>query len=185
LYILKPYAIIDNVKRILIIGHPGAGKSTFAAELGKVVKLPLIHLDKEFWQPGWIETPKNEWRQLIEAIVQSDEWIIDGTYDRTLDIRLLRADTVIIFDYSRYLCLWRICKRIIASYGKVRPDMADDCPERIDLGFLKWAWNYRRDHNPIIYKCLQDYFNNGNVIVFKKPANSIQFLNEVRFKNKM
>ncbi len=168
-----------DVRRILVIGHPGAGKSTFTSNLGMKIRLPVIHLDKEFWRPGWVETPMNEWRKRTEMMVNRDEWIIDGTHDRTLDIRLLRADTVIFLDYSRYLCLWRILKRIVTSFGEVRPEMADGCPERIDLGFLRWVWNYRRDHYPIISECLQTYYANGKMVVLKNPADALQFLNEV------
>ena len=166
------------MKRILVIGHPGAGKSIFTSKLGMKTGLPVIHLDQVFWRPGWVQTPKNEWRQQTEMLVDRDEWIIDGSYDRTLDIRLMRADTVIFLDYPRFLCMWRVVKRIAGSFGKVRPDMADGCPEKIDLGFLRFVWNYRRDRYPIVLKCLQTHYANGDLIVFKHPANAMQFLNE-------
>ncbi len=167
-----------EVRRILVIGHPGAGKSTLASNLGMKTGLPVIHLDKEFWRRGWVQIPKNEWRQRTEILVNRDEWIIDGSYDRTLDIRLLRADTVIFLDFSRYLCLWRVSKRIVTNFGEVRPDMADGCPERIDLGFLKFVWNYRRDRYPIVSECLKTHYADGTIVVLKNPTDAIQFLNE-------
>ncbi|MDH4158233.1 MAG: hypothetical protein OEW00_13255 [candidate division Zixibacteria bacterium] len=112
-------------------------------------------------------------------MVSRDKWVMDGTYDRTLDIRLPRADAVIFLDYSRYLCLWRVLKRVVTNFGEVRPDMAVGCPERIDLGFLRWVWNYRRDRYPIISECLQTYYANGNVAVLKNPADAVQFLDKV------
>lgn len=141
--------------------------------------MPVIHLDKEFWQPGWGQIPKDEWRHRTEVLVGRDEWIIDGSYDRTLDIRLLRADTVIFLDYPRHLCVWRVLKRIASSFGKVRSDMAEGCPEKIDLTFLRFVWNYRRDRYPIVRECLQNHYANGHLFVFKHPAYAAQFLADV------
>jgi len=167
------------VKRILIIGHPGSGKSTFATELGDILQLPVIHLDREFWQPGWQPTGRDVWRKRVGALSNSDTWIIDGTYDSTLDIRLPRADTVFFMDYPRYFCMWRIFKRYVTNFRRVRSDMADGCPERIDTEFLKFTWNYHRDHFPKIHNCLRKYYANGEQIVFKNPANTREYLREI------
>jgi adenylate kinase family enzyme len=165
------------MKRVLIIGSSGAGKSTFAIELGKKLNLPVIHLDKEFWQPGWIETPRDVWSKRVGELVKGAEWIIDGTYDRTLDVRLPHADTVFFLDYPRHLCLWRTLKRIVSSFGHVRGDMAEGCPEKVDLGFFKWVWNYRRDRYPKINECLRKYFAHGNLVVFRSPIDAMRYLN--------
>jgi adenylate kinase family enzyme len=164
------------MKRVLIIGSPGAGKSTFATQLAEKTNLPLIHLDREFWQPGWVQTPADEWRQKVADLTTGENWIIDGSYDGSLDIRLPRADTVIFLDFPRYLCLWRITKRIFTGFGKVRSDMADGCPEQLDIGFFKWAWNYHRDHYPQIQEKLKDFFSDGKLIVLKNPAEVSAFL---------
>lgn len=162
-----------------MIGSSGAGKSTFAAELGRIVNLPVIHLDKEFWRPGWVMTDSDKWRERVSELVASDEWIVDGSYDGSLDIRLPRADTVVFLDYPRYLCFWRIFKRVATSLGHVRFDMAEGCPEQVDLGFIKWVWNYRRDHYPRIHEMLEKHFNKGNLILLKSPSEVQRFLNEL------
>ena len=173
-------AIIIAVGRILVIGYPGAGKSTFATELGKLTGLPVIHLDREFWQPGWVQKPKDLWREHTRLLADRDEWIMDGSYDHTLDIRLQRADKVIFLDYSRYLCLWRVIKRVMTNHGTVRSDMADGCPEKIDLAFLKFVWNYRRDRYPIVHKHLNDHYATGELIVLKNPAETRAYLSSLR-----
>jgi adenylate kinase family enzyme len=167
------------MKRVLVIGSSGAGKSTFAVELGRLINLPVIHLDKEFWLPGWVMTERDEWREKVSELVARDEWIIDGSFDSSLDIRLPRADTVLFLDYPRYLCFWRIFKRVVTSLGYVRFDMAEGCPEKPDLSFIKWVWNYRRDHYPNIHEKLEKYFNNGDLIILRSPADAKRFIDEL------
>jgi adenylate kinase family enzyme len=171
--------ILTQMKKISVIGSPGAGKSTFAAELGWITQLPVIHLDKEFWQPGWVEMPREEWRERVSALVEADNWIIDGTYDNSLDIRLPRADAVIFLDFPRYLCIWRICKRFITNFGRACFDMAEGCPEILDWSFLKWVWNYRRDHYPKIHEYLLKYFPHGSLFVLKNQAEVRRFIQDL------
>lgn len=128
------------MKRVLIVGSAGAGKSTFSRRFAPVVGLPLVHLDQEFWQSGWVESERPDFDKRLSDILARDEWVIEGSYHRTLPMRLARADTVIHLDYRRMLRMVRIAKRVITSYGKVRFDMADGCPEKVDLSFLGFAW---------------------------------------------
>ncbi|MHC0064340.1 hypothetical protein ACWATR_15805 [Nostoc sp. UIC 10890] len=82
------------MKKILIIGSGGAGKSTLARELGTILGLEVIHLDVWYWNPGWVETPKTKWQSIIQDLTLRESWIMDGNYSGTLDIRLSVADTV-------------------------------------------------------------------------------------------
>lgn len=84
--------------RVLVIGISGAGKSTFSRALANATGLPLIHLDKEFWQPGWVQTPRLNWRAKVTELAAGERWIMDGNYDSSLDLRLPRADTALWFD---------------------------------------------------------------------------------------
>jgi len=180
LRICRLFATINQVKRILVIGHPGSGKSTLATALSEAFALPIIHLDKEFWQPGWIKMPEDKWQEKIRTLIAQDRWIMDGTFDRNLEIRLPRADTVIFLDYSRYICLWRIFRRIISYYGRVRPDMTEGCPEKLDFVFLNFVWNYRRDRYPMINKCLRGNHSNFNLIVLNNPSETANFMRSLR-----
>ena len=138
----------DGVRRVLVIGCSGAGKTTFAVELAARTGLPLVHLDKEFWRPGWTMPPRSEWRARVAELIAQPAWILEGNFDSSLDLRLPRADTVIWFDMPRHLCLRRVAKRIVTTHGKVRPDMGPGCPEKIDFAFLKWIWNFNRTERP-------------------------------------
>lgn len=127
----------------MIIGPCGAGKSTVSRALAARLRLPLVHIDQLNWLPNWVDGGPDRLRRLLEQEVARDRWLIDGNYGGTMDVRLRRADTVIYLDYPLPLCLWRLVKRIVGSYGRRRPDMAEGCPERIDPEFLLYVigWN--------------------------------------------
>jgi adenylate kinase family enzyme len=130
------------MRKVLVIGSGGSGKSTFANELAAVTGIEVIHLDREYWRPNWEKTPSEEWEARVSAMLKAESWIIDGNFGGTRETRIRAADTVIFLDLSRYICLYRILKRTIKFHGQSRPDMAAGCDERFDLEFLIWIWNY-------------------------------------------
>lgn len=144
------------MERILIIGCGGAGKSTLARQLGEKLGLPVIHLDKRWWKPGWVESTPEEFDEKLAAELEKPRWIMDGNFNRTMPQRLSKCDTVIYLDFSRVACLLGVLKRVITTYGKVRPDMGEDCPERLDLDFLKWVWYYNRNNREKNYRLLNE-----------------------------
>ena len=169
------------MQRVLVIGISGAGKSTFARRLAERTGLPLIHLDREFWQPGWKITPEPEWRIKVAALVARDAWIIDGGYSASLDLRLPRADTVFWFDYPRGRCLRRIAWRIATTYGRVRPDLGEGCPEKIDWEFFRWVWNYPARSRPRVEAMLAEHMpDDARLVVVKHDADAQRVLGGVR-----
>ncbi len=162
-------------QRIMIIGSPGSGKSTLAVKLGEITGLSVIHLDSKFWNAGWIETPKDEWRERQKELLKGDRWIVDGNYGGSLDIRLERADTVVFLDYRRGLCLFRVIKRCALNIGRTRPDMAEGCLEKIDLPFLKYVWRFNKGPRSRIIDKLNDY-GGINVIALTRPREAEDFL---------
>jgi adenylate kinase family enzyme len=143
------------MKKILVIGPGGAGKSTLASQLGELLNIEVLHLDKFYWHPGWIEMPKSEWLKTVEELLSRESWIMDGNYSGTLDIRFQACDTVIFLDMPRTLCLWRVSKRAMMYRNKSRPDMADGCNEKLNLEFLLWIWNYPRRTRPKVVRMLE------------------------------
>lgn len=134
------------MERILIIGCSCSGKSTLARTLGQRLDLPVTHLDQLWWKPGWETCSREEFDEKLERVLQERRWIIDGNYSRTIGQRLPKCDTVIYLDFSRWRCLWGLVQRLTQSAGHVRPDMAPGCPERFDLDFVKWIWNFNKNN---------------------------------------
>jgi adenylate kinase family enzyme len=136
------------MRRILLIGSGGAGKSTMATRLGAMLGLPVIHLDAHYWRAGWVATPADEWRAHVADLASGDAWIMDGNYGGTMEQRLAACDTVIFLDLPRTVCLWRILRRTIRFAGRSRPDMTPGCPERLTWEFAWWVWTYPTRRRP-------------------------------------
>lgn len=164
------------MQRVLVIGIPGAGKSTLSSALAARAGLPLIHLDKEFWRPGWTETPRVEWRPRVAALAARERWVMDGNFDSSLDLRLPRADTLVWFDYPALRCLWRASTRVVRSYGTVRPDMAEGCPERFDFDFLQYIWRFNRIQRPRIMAHIAGHGRHLEPIVIRRDGEARAFL---------
>jgi adenylate kinase family enzyme len=131
--------IVVTMKRVIIVGGPGSGKSTLARKMGDITGLPVIHIDHIHWQPGWIERSSAEKDRLTREVHDRDSWIFEGGHYRTLDERLLRADTFIWLDFTVWLRFWRVITRTLRDLGKNRPDLPENCPERLNFETLKFA----------------------------------------------
>ena len=165
------------MERIMIIGCGGAGKSTLARQLGEKTGLPVVHLDKLFWRPGWVSLSREEFAAVHRAAIAGERWIMDGNFDRTIPERLARCDTVIYLDFSRLTCLLGVAKRVLTTYGKVRPDMGDGCPERIDWEFLKWVWNFNKNKRERYHRLLREA--EAKVIILKNRRQVRKFLGSI------
>lgn len=170
------------MNRVIVLGSAGSGKSTLSRKLSKILNLPIIHLDKYFWKANWVPTPNEEWDKFVENLTMEEQWIIDGNYSRTMDIRIKRADLIIYLDIPRWLCLYQLLKRRIIYHNKTRPDMNEGCPEKIDFQFIKWVWNYRRRNRIETLEKLEQVKNQKQVIIVKKrkQAAEINLANQSR-----
>ena len=164
------------MKKILVIGSGGAGKSTFAKQLGERLKLNVIHLDALYWKPGWIEPPKDEWAATIDELLTREAWIMDGNYSSTMERRLAACDAVVFLDLPPHVCLWRVLMRLRQYHSLTRPDMAAGCYEQFNWQFLLWVWNYRRRSRPKIVQLLKRFENHVQVIWLRSPAEVTQYL---------
>ena len=168
------------MKKIALIGSGGSGKSTLARRLGEELNIEVYHLDALFWKSNWIPTTKEEQRKVQNELVSKEEWIIDGNYNGTMDIRLNAADTIIFIDISRLICIYRVLKRMIRYRWKSRPDMAEGVIERLDFDFLKWVWDYPKTKKPNVLRELEQLPNDKNVIILKSSRDVRLFLEKVK-----
>lgn len=156
-------------QRIMVAGCSASGKSTFARELAEYTQLPLIHLDREYWLPGWVEPDKADWREKVSVLVERERWVMDGNYSGTWDLRLPRADLVIYLSYPLWLILWRATKRQFSFRGEVRPDMAPGCPERFNWEFYHFVilcyFTRKRNH----LRRLSGWEGKPEVLIFRSP----------------
>lgn len=166
--------------KIIIVGSGGAGKSTLARQLGEVTGLPVIHLDAHYWQPGWVETPREEWVRINEGLVAGERWIIDGNYGGTMAMRVAAAQTIIFLDLPPIICLWRVLKRRVMYHGKTRPDLNEGCVEKIDWEFLKWICiDYPRNTRKRLLERLAQHRDEKQIIILRSPGEVALFMRTV------
>ena len=134
------------MERIMIIGCPGSGKTTLALALKEKLGLPLIHLDQLWWKGNWENVTREEFDSRLAMAVNMENWIIDGNFSRTIEMRLQRCATIIYLDFDRWECLQGVIHRVIRNYGKTRPDMGGNCKERFDWDFMKYIWNFNEQN---------------------------------------
>jgi adenylate kinase family enzyme len=131
-------------RRVLVVGSAGAGKTTLALRLAVALALPVIHLDCEYWRPGWQHTPPQEWPGRVDDLVAREAWVMDGNYGGTLERRLARAHAAVFLDVPRLTCLRRVVRRSWRYRGRPGPGLPPGCPERLEWQFLVWVWNFER-----------------------------------------
>jgi len=168
------------MKKIIIIGAPGVGKSTLAGILHDIARLPVIYLDALYWKPVWRGISKAAWVTLQQELVQGEEWIIDGNYQSTVDIRLQAADTIIFLDMPRYLYVWRVIKRQFFSWRKYRPDIGEGCVQKITWRYLYELWNFPTESRKLLLEKLLMVSNKKHVIQLTSRDEVSHFVRNMR-----
>ena len=169
------------MKRILIIGNAGSGKTTFAKALAEKTQLPLIHLDKLFWCGEWEHLSRDEFDAALQIELEKSEWIIDGNFSRTIPHRLKYCDTVIYFDLPTITCLWGSTVRVVKNYGKSRDDMGGNCPEYFDkqkVSLYKAIFFFNRKHRKRYRKLLEEQADK-KIVIFKSRKQAYSYLNSL------
>ena len=169
----------SNLQKILVIGCCGAGKSTFSKKLQSILNLELIHLDQYYHKPNWEEPKQEEWEKTVNSLVQKPSWIMDGTYNRTMDVRIKSADTIIYLDYPTLKCFWRVIIRILKHHGVARPDMANGCKEQFDLEFLHFVATFNYKNRIGIINKLNLIKNKKKVYILKTDKQADKFLAQI------
>lgn len=166
------------MQRVLVMGSSGSGKSTFARGLANLTGLPFVSLDALYWQPGWQPAEPDVFGPRVAEAADAPRWVMDGNYvsSGAGELRRQRADTVIWFDLPRYVCMTGIMKRVIGSYGQVRPEMAPGCPERIDLEFIRYVWTYRHQQRPKLLEYFEGLRADQDLICFNSRKQADGYL---------
>jgi adenylate kinase family enzyme len=162
------------MKRIIVIGCPGSGKTTFAKRLAELAKLPIYHLDAIWHKPDKTHIPREEFDGRIREIFNEESWIIDGNYRRTIEMRVEAADTVFLFDLPKEVCL----EGALARIGVVRADMPWR-EEELDPAFRQQIESFAENTLPEIYEILGRYENEKKIIIFKSRDEADDFLKNI------
>jgi adenylate kinase family enzyme len=142
------------MRRVVVLGRGGAGKSTLACRLGAALDLPVIELDKHFWPPDLTPMPKDRWADVQRDLITPDRWILDGDlgpYD-VLPVRLRAADTVIVLNFPLWRCAWRALRR-----------------SREPLAFWRWLVSYRRTALPVVMAAITEHATQAELHVLRTP----------------
>ena len=167
------------MKKIIVIGSPGAGKSVFSQKLKEVTNLPLYHLDMLYHKKDGTHISKEELEEKLKIIFKEEQWIIDGNYQRTLELRLKECDAVFLLNYPTEICI----KGAESRVGTKR----DDFPwveEKLDEEFKKIITDFKKTKLPEIYRLLDKYKDNKDIIFFKTREESDNYIkNLIRYYN--
>lgn len=167
-------------QRILILGPSGAGKSPLARRIGERLGLPVVHLDRINWNPGWVQTEVGRFRERVAEAVKGDSWVMDGNYTTHLDLRLPRAEAIIWLDLPRHVYFSRAVWRLIQNYGRSRDDIGPGCPERFELSFFTdWVWTYPTRSRARHAEVLASLPPGIRGIILRSPVEVAKFTNNV------
>jgi len=162
------------MKKVIVIGCPGSGKSTFSRALHKETGIPLYHLDMLKWNADKTTVSKEVFHDRLNLVLSENEWIIDGNYASTMELRMSVCDTVFFLDYPLEVCLSGIKER----QGKPRPDMPWIETED-DEEFLEFIRSYNTQSRPNVMELLEKY-KEKNIVIFKSREEADEYLNNIR-----
>jgi adenylate kinase family enzyme len=168
---------LKKSKKICLFGCPGSGKSTLSKELSKILGLKVYHLDNIYWKPNWISISREEFNNKLKNLLREDSYIIEGNYNRTLDLRLEECDFAIYLDFNRLTCLFSVIKRYFQYKNKTRDDITAGCNEALDKEFIKYVWFFNKNHKKNYYHKLKNI--DKDYIILKNRREVRNFLKKI------
>lgn len=170
---------LNNINRIAIVGAPGTGKTTLAKNLGKIYKLPILHLDHIHYKENWILRDTEERNKIIIEESQKEKWILDGTFIDTLQERVDKADLVIFLDFPRTTQLKGIFERRIKHMGKKKIEIP-----KLDMSFILYVFTYNKERRKHIVDILSKK-EKSKIIVFQKRSDLDNWLRNKFIENNL
>jgi adenylate kinase family enzyme len=164
------------MRRIAVIGATGVGKSTLAAELGRLLGLPVHHLDALYWGDTWTPPSPDDWEALQDRLLAGEAWVIDGNFSASLSRRLAAADTVVYLDASRLTATMRATKRRLFHRWHPAPGVAGGARPMFDLQLLRWIWAFPRENRPGLLEQLADPAIADKAVILRNRRDVRRFL---------
>lgn len=160
-------------KKFALIGLPGSGKSTFASKLGRILDIPVHHLDQHMFEPDGKKKDKQEFIEIQKAMLKEETWVVEGCSFSTFEMRFAQADILIYFHFSRFVCFFRLFKRLF-NYTK------DFCGLRVvTWEILKYTWNFDKEKRARIEELRQKY-PQTEFLILRNQKDADFFLKTVR-----
>lgn len=144
------------MKRICLVGACGSGKTVLAREIARRSGLPLFHLDQIYWQSGWKGLDMEEYARRHAELIAQERWILDGNFSSTYTPRFRKADEILFFDLPGRKGFWQAMWRTTRYWRRVRPDMPQGCPDRFNLDFIRYSWNFNEEIRPKILHAVEE-----------------------------
>ena len=171
---------IRDYKKIIIIGGSGSGKSRLAKHIAELTSYPLCHLDNVFWKPGWVKSSKEEFIKKQQEIMNTENWIIDGAYNSTLEMRFAAADLIILLDINRIVSIISAAKR----HGNKRSDLPEYLDENTIFGkdffeLCNYIWSYRKTGRKVVM-ALRDKYSDKTFLHIKSRREAKRLVRDWR-----
>ena len=165
------------MRRIVVAGSQGSGKSRLSLALGAKLGLPIIHLDTLYWRPGWKPSETGDFRARVAKAIEGEGWIVDGSFSGLcLDLTIGRADCFVLLDRPRWLCVWRVLQRSAFQRRGMRSDLPEGCPEQFDWDLVGQTWRWPVERRPQIEAERQKYGASVPVVRLRTDREVATFL---------
>jgi len=166
--------------KILILGSPCSGKTTFSKSLGNILNIKVYSLDWLFWRPNWKKTSKSERISILKELYKNEkQWIIEGNYNNVLEYQLKHSKTVILLNFSRYTCLVRLLKKKFSHIIGKRFEVAPGCMDKIDWKYIKSIWLYPSRDLAVLNTIIENSKCSFEMILLNNPSDLNIFMDKI------
>jgi adenylate kinase family enzyme len=173
---------IRSARRILVLGSSGSGKTQLSVRLAEILGIDPIHLDAHFWREDARPREDREWREIVSKLASRDAWIMDGTYERSLDLRIPRADAILLLECAPDRCLERVVRRDAATRDDPRLALASGSAKPVDANHVRYVREYPAVTRPQILACIERYGRGKPVATIPTPEGVAPFLSQLATK---